>query len=317
MQGTLSSCNIHPVPIEAQPCNVAALVNSNKTKLVAQKLLRVFQPILAQSSASQHHPYIMSLFRRFLHRRKAHPIGLCERCSKVCWESLFDPTHSLSGHFPIYKVPPEELKAVACQLCQFVGNALITFGFSEELGHSTLPYQLQTDWRWGMLPPTSGIANLQIRQRAPYVTAPLAKVFVVTENQNIKAALQDESLIIGGMPLRFVRQSLANCQQFHKGEYLPDDVKKLSSFTVYDCESRKVVCAPPDCEYVALSYVWGPHKNDTNVATDDSPEAVPRTVEDSVRVTLRLGYRYLWADRYVSTMDISICGTNACSALIK
>lgn len=55
--------------------------------------------------------------------------------------------------------------------------------------------------------------------------------------------------------------------------------------------------APEQCAYVALSYVWGtaqfpgPEKQDGQF---------PATIEDSIVVSLALGFEYLWVDRYVS-----------------
>jgi len=51
----------------------------------------------------------------------------------------------------------------------------------------------------------------------------------------------------------------------------------------------RVVPATSD-RYVTLSYVWG---------KDSSSEEMPLVVRDSITVTKKLGYRYLWVDRYV------------------
>ena len=63
---------------------------------------------------------------------------------------------------------------------------------------------------------------------------------------------------------------------------------------VIDCAERRVVPAPLDCVYIALSYVWG-----TNQACPSFDEKLPQTIEDSITTVLYLGYRYLWVDRYV------------------
>ena len=63
---------------------------------------------------------------------------------------------------------------------------------------------------------------------------------------------------------------------------------------VIDCVERMIVDAPPDCNYIALSYVWG-----ANQACPSFKEKLPQTIEDSIPTVLHLGYRYLWVDRYV------------------
>lgn len=57
-----------------------------------------------------------------------------------------------------------------------------------------------------------------------------------------------------------------------------------------DCEAEPpVICTPSSTEkYFALSYVWGQKVSD----------CWPRVVEDAIEVTRKLGYRYLWVDRY-------------------
>jgi len=76
-----------------------------------------------------------------------------------------------------------------------------------------------------------------------------------------------------------------------------------TSISVIDCHSRKVVKSPPDCRYVALSYVWG-HANLTESTANAGPEDfstlenAPNVIEASIDLTLKLNLRYLWVDRY-------------------
>jgi hypothetical protein len=70
------------------------------------------------------------------------------------------------------------------------------------------------------------------------------------------------------------------------------------SLDVIDCISRSLVRLPAYTQerYVTLSYIWGspskPHIID-NLLSD-----LPPTIEDSITVCQKLGYRYLWVDRY-------------------
>jgi hypothetical protein len=56
-----------------------------------------------------------------------------------------------------------------------------------------------------------------------------------------------------------------------------------------------------DCQYVALSYVWGDLEPGPSVEHGILPAQLPRTIEDSILATRLLGYRYLWIDKYVTT----------------
>jgi hypothetical protein len=84
----------------------------------------------------------------------------------------------------------------------------------------------------------------------------------------------------------------------------------LSSFKVIDCSLKKVISAPAGCEYVALSYVWGPEtshpvsdlqpSSSKFTACHDAslPENLPETIADAILVALALGMKYLWVDKY-------------------
>ncbi|KAI1621117.1 heterokaryon incompatibility protein-domain-containing protein [Exophiala viscosa] len=66
---------------------------------------------------------------------------------------------------------------------------------------------------------------------------------------------------------------------------------------VIDCDKLEIIQHNPATRYLALSYVWGKPDN------ADTPETnllvhAPQTVKDAVQVTVRLGERYLWVDRY-------------------
>lgn len=75
---------------------------------------------------------------------------------------------------------------------------------------------------------------------------------------------------------------------------------KSSPLAVIDCQSREDVEIPAGTEYVTLSYVWGSGGAalESDCAAGTSSRMLPLTVEDSLLVCLKLGYRYLWVDRY-------------------
>ncbi|ORY17831.1 heterokaryon incompatibility protein-domain-containing protein [Clohesyomyces aquaticus] len=75
----------------------------------------------------------------------------------------------------------------------------------------------------------------------------------------------------------------------------------LQNLKVIDCHKRRVVSAPKNCQYVALSYVWGqlPLQGSRSISLNE----LPRTIEDSMQVVCKLGFRYLWVDRYCIDQD--------------
>ena len=84
-------------------------------------------------------------------------------------------------------------------------------------------------------------------------------------------------------------------------------------FWVIDVNERRLCKSTLNCEYVALSYVWGERSSlracnnsssatlslellhQTNVNSPLSPN-LPQTIEDAITVTQGLGQRYLWVD---------------------
>jgi hypothetical protein len=70
---------------------------------------------------------------------------------------------------------------------------------------------------------------------------------------------------------------------------------------VIDCRTKLVVSAPSKCLYAALSYVWS-HVNDVpaNISDLDDVQTtrMPKLIEDSLFVAQKLGYNYIWIDRY-------------------
>ncbi|OCK97834.1 HET-domain-containing protein [Cenococcum geophilum 1.58] len=70
-----------------------------------------------------------------------------------------------------------------------------------------------------------------------------------------------------------------------------------------DCSTRKVVEAPKNCQYVAMSYVWGIKEKDARnylVCTETGllPKHLPTVIEDAMTVVRSLDLQYLWVDRY-------------------
>ncbi|KAK1828731.1 heterokaryon incompatibility protein-domain-containing protein [Podospora conica] len=91
----------------------------------------------------------------------------------------------------------------------------------------------------------------------------------------------------------FPKQALENCRKHH-GTFCeiqkPPEIKRIR---VIDTSHRTVIPYPDNCDYLALSYVWG-----GVMPADGALESgtLPRTIEDAITVTKNLGYRYLWVD---------------------
>ncbi|RSL82872.1 hypothetical protein CEP51_004869, partial [Fusarium floridanum] len=89
-----------------------------------------------------------------------------------------------------------------------------------------------------------------------------------------------------------------------------NDHQQLRSLTVHRLQSEEVDFGRArgwiDCsmdEFVALSYVWGPSARKPATMDHVRVEHAERVVEDAIRVTQALGYRYLWVDRHCITNE--------------
>lgn len=102
-----------------------------------------------------------------------------------------------------------------------------------------------------------------------------------------------------------VQSWLEYCDSHHAD--LCSDVVGMPGLEVIDCVSREILLAPSNALYVTLSYVWGqkievPLEDEVvRTATGSRrflPRAIPKVVEDAIKVTMVLGFRYLWVDKY-------------------
>jgi hypothetical protein len=112
----------------------------------------------------------------------------------------------------------------------------------------------------------------------------------------------DELAILPDDAYGQIKDRLLECMNHHQ-DSSQCSLSEVAVFTapirVIDCHSRSVITALKDCDYVALSYIWG------NSSELSDASSFPRTIEDAVKVTLHLGFRYLWVDRYCISQEQS------------
>lgn len=73
-----------------------------------------------------------------------------------------------------------------------------------------------------------------------------------------------------------------------------------------DCKERRIIRVWRPVKYLALSYVWGATRSEDAPGAHHGavlPKAMSKTVDDGIIATLRLGYQYLWVDRYCIPRD--------------
>ncbi|KAE8449748.1 hypothetical protein EG329_007523 [Mollisiaceae sp. DMI_Dod_QoI] len=96
--------------------------------------------------------------------------------------------------------------------------------------------------------------------------------------------------------LEWVKECLSICQTRHGLPCVPYQGEELQRIQLIDVESRKLVAYPESgCEYICLSYVWGP-VNAGRYVKDEIIPTLPKTIEDAITLCRKLQKRYLWVD---------------------
>ncbi|KAM0437847.1 hypothetical protein ACHAPT_002212 [Fusarium lateritium] len=100
-----------------------------------------------------------------------------------------------------------------------------------------------------------------------------------------------------------IKDWLTYCTAHHAAtcKILPGYQHQPSCLKVIECETGAIIKAPEDCEFAALSYVWGSpqvNKVGTTSKTGFLLQDLPRTISDAIQVTMQLNLKYLWVDQY-------------------
>lgn len=79
-------------------------------------------------------------------------------------------------------------------------------------------------------------------------------------------------------------------------------VDELLTTSMIDVHTLNIVPCPPNCKYMALSYVWGPIVPEKDALKKDT---LPPSITDAMEATRQLGIRYLWVDALCIDQDPS------------
>lgn len=115
--------------------------------------------------------------------------------------------------------------------------------------------------------------------------------------------IEDISIRRGQYNVGFVKQCMTRCRNEHDHQCNNLTIETVPFLRLIDCQSRKIITAPPNSEYTALSCVWGVQgqAGDFEVSQNQpllDPHKCPKAINDSVRVTWDLNIKYLWIDKY-------------------
>jgi hypothetical protein len=175
---------------------------------------------------------------------------VCDRCSDLATDKI--PSF-LGLSQP--RIVAGELSRSSCRVCRFIASA-VPLNHDPRQTHIISPggkgfYPLKTDVI-GSLRLTPAIHDGEGGRNT-------GKMIIVISAQSkqlsevlkyVRPSRVDTSVIIGWM---------RNCQDLRPRHQKckTKDRSTLQAFRAIDCITRHVVSAPTDCQFVALSYVWG------------------------------------------------------------
>ncbi|TVY22810.1 hypothetical protein LHYA1_G008400 [Lachnellula hyalina] len=249
-------------------------------------------------------------------------VHLCPRCAAIKFKDLFDTRASdyYTSQYGVEVLQLEatkaELLASTCSLCRFFGMMAHPQGPDCSDAESNIPCHLRAIstvnlWFNGGAIGTDGDADFHD------IDNELSYMLRVVQRETNNCLCEDRCGYFAdaksSSPWRvrhvsaaswcdgFAKEAINYCREHHDELCSPMHAKVVKALRVVDCRTRCVVASPEDCQYVALSYVWG--KVGAITVEDNDPKRsevpkYPEVVEDSIVVTLNLDYRYLWVDRY-------------------
>lgn len=236
---------------------------------------------------------------------------VCERCSSWKLDRLFEPYEgSISAR--ITRAELLESYDKACPFCEDLRAIFTQLNPDDNSSKSTdsiiirqrLGAQDEPKWRTFSEFDLQGEALGKI-PLLPLIDHESSPKFPFTHVTRIREPFVD----YGAM-----RQWISCCKVNHKKCALPAPQPNHKDLEIYrrgfraiDCVKKKFENVSGPEQFVALSYVWAqvPEQPNEQVA-GRLPQILPQLIEDARIVTLELGIRFLWVDRYCITVCLSL-----------
>lgn len=232
--------------------------------------------------------------------RSRNSESICDQCSKVDWASVPSLAAADKVHYCVQKLrsineSSGQLAASSCKICRILSLIVLSpslgqrqrFLYAEPLSYQLFSpeiLRLKTDGVT-VLSHSSNKYNEWSIGRSKYLVA-------VTRSSNSSSLILPSSI-----DYNMFKRLLSSCKENHGTACSTRSPYQITGLKVIDVSLRTVVEAPEDCQYLALSYVWG---RQVDPFTGDVLQCVSPLIEDAMSVTIALGYNYLWIDRYVS-----------------
>lgn len=214
---------------------------------------------------------------------------LCNKCSTIDLDTILSKKPRTFTGKRVKAMGPIWLWAVgSCKLCTLLFTTL------EPEKRQTLD-DSHNLWSF-RLPPSSRIQSDRMGLDLPFPTV----ISLGASSKYLVAQRLGTTLmhLISPDSIDFesIKDWLSLCREKHNENCSINTTSPVRSMKLIDCETRNLVPSA-DHPYVALSYVWGANAKPVEYS-GSLPKDLPATIEDSVVVTKKLGFRYLWIDQF-------------------
>lgn len=229
---------------------------------------------------------------------------LCHTCRALKLGDLMTNSREKKKHHPEYERIPVSPNS-GCPLCRFLGH-MVQQPAAETEDFSKVPDFIKLECYEEILGqyrfnPCIFKSTLESSKIATRYLLPSKNADVDARPQPLHKALRPESVDFEAIQVWMKHcdeNHIQHCSATNSEGPAPRRFPR-SGFRVIDCLKHVIIPWAPDQPYVALSYVWGTNHNQTEDSSASNVfQNLPKTVEDAMTVVPRLGYRYLWVDRY-------------------
>ncbi|KAH6666052.1 heterokaryon incompatibility protein-domain-containing protein [Halenospora varia] len=247
--------------------------------------------------------------------------NLCNSCQNIDFNSIFGTTQTPQRRrngiliSSLDQISSAEKRA-RCYLCQFFWDTRVLRSprrYSEGKGYCLHAFSAKGEFGLGLVKSLSdtiilavipeedskerifGPLDWKMRDTTPYI-------FPSTTAQSPHTQLLGR-LLSTDIDYDIIRGWIDFCNKYHYKLCTSTQKPSVPGFRVIDCNDRKIVPLPDGCEYVALSYVWGASPPENQIVKDLLLNRVSPAIADAMTVVSRIGFQFLWVDRYCISSD--------------
>ncbi|KAH7179027.1 heterokaryon incompatibility protein-domain-containing protein [Fusarium flagelliforme] len=256
----------------------------------------------------------------------AHNPGLdssrfCSRCSTINFDSLSESSYKPSHHNDILTIEgttDESWASPSCALCQLF-KATASPPAYKNLG-PLLAWQnersvtlLSPDKAGQIVGDTkSHVLIVKNKQGAQFYPDPDRSLCLQSDTAQTIRVLNPQHI-----DFRILEQWLSTCYESHGKSCGLEETVVIQGLQVINVHTQQVENAVKGARYVALSYMWGQQKqtgpstplSDSQTQQAEGPSKspgfldtdsheFPPTIRDAMTATKKMGFQYLWVDRY-------------------